>query len=339
LHQYLGSETFPHGFIVAKGTNLENTSNKQSEYEAARKTPIRRILEETVATLLMGEYERFLDISERVRDGSLSPEQGMEQIKNPEIDFLRFDIDQIKGVQDAEWLSDEVAVNIMKSWMRRQNEILLELRAHLVVTPTIPKERLLEFTRAVRNPSQEPDLVVEDIIYSLATAGGTREPVNPLTEGLISAAASSELQDQSHRLPELFNFKRAPGQPAPYYMSNSTAGQWITISLPPFLKAQVVSYKLKAPPRVEGKKAQGGISSWNLQASDDLKNFQVTLDIQTENKDLQNVDAVAVFPVRSDQKGFYRHFRLTNAGQNHQNNLSIFLAGFDITGKLIICRE
>jgi len=281
---------------------------------------------------VMSGYELFLDICRRVESGELKADEGMSEIKDRKIQFLDFDIDQIQAVQNAAWLSDEVAVDIMKSWMRRQDEILLLLRAHLVVRPTISKDRLLEFTRAVRNPAQEPDLIVEDIIYQLATAGGTRDAVNPMEEGLITAVPSSELPD--HRLCDMFSF-----QPGKYWLSQATQSQYVTITLPPFLKAHVVSYKLRGPPRAEGRKAQGGISSWTLYASNDEKNFQTTLDIRTENKDLLEADSVAVFPVTSEQPGYYRCFRLVNTGVNHQNNLSIFLAGFDLTGKLIICRE
>jgi hypothetical protein len=136
-------------------------------------------------------------------------------------------------------------------------------------------------------------------------------------------------------LADLFAF-----DPEKYFMSQSTGSQWVQIGLPVFLKVQVRAYKLRAPPKDPAKKAQGGISSWHLQASDDPKNFNVTIDLQTDNKDLQSAGAEKVFTVpNAESFGFFSHFRLTQDGANHQNNNSILLAEFDISGVLIIVRE
>jgi hypothetical protein len=121
-------------------------------------------------------------------------------------------------------------------------------------------------------------------------------------------------------------------------MSNAQHGQFIIFSLPSFLKLEVTGYTLGAPPKSENKKAQGGMSNWILEGSDDPKNFQVLLDAQNDNKDLQYADAVKTFPIVA-KTGFYQHFRLTQTGPNHQANLSIFLGRFDLSGKLIIYRK
>jgi hypothetical protein len=279
----------------------------------------------------MGDFAQFDDVCRRVESSATTPDDAIQAIKS--IDFIQFDIDQIQRVQDAQWLPDEIAVDIMKRWIRRQDEILLKLRAYLVVTPTITKDELLGFTQTVRNPSREPNLIVTDVFRRLATAGETREPVNPLVEKLITASASSELPD--HKLADLFSFN-----PEKFFVTQSTGSQWFIVSLPPFLKIQVTAYKLKAPPKESSKRAQGGISSWHLQASDDIKTFSVTVDLQTENKVLQAGGSEGVFQVpRENNIGFYRHFKLDHRGANHQGNNSILLAGFDLTGELIICRE
>jgi hypothetical protein len=137
----------------------------------------------------MKGFSEFDAICRSVEEDPTSVDNARAKIKD--IDFLSFNIDEIQRVQDATWIRDEKAVDIMKCWMRRQDEILLKLRAYLVVTPTITKDQLLEFTQSVRNPSRQPDLIVTDIIRRLATAGGTRAAVNPYTEKLISAQVSS----------------------------------------------------------------------------------------------------------------------------------------------------
>jgi hypothetical protein len=175
-------------------------------------------------------------------------------------------------------------------------------------------------------------LIIEDIIRSIATAGGTRTAVNPVTEGLISAQASSEVGE--HRVSELFDFVNS----GKYFMSNAQQSQFVIVSLPSFLKLQVTAYTLGAPPLVENKKAHGGVSSWILEASDNPDAFQVVIDSRNDTRDLQGAGAVQTFSV-SECPGFYRHFKLTQTGPNHQGNLSIFLSRFDFSGKLTIHRE
>ena len=276
------------------------------------------------------DAQRFEELSKSVTSGSMTPESALAEVEK--MNFLLFDIDDIELVQNADWLPDDVAVKIMKEWMHQQDEILLKLRAHLVLTPTISKDRLKEFTEAIRSPSNEPDLIIKDVIEQIATAGGTRDALNPLTNGLISCSSQSEIGD--HPMAHLFSFEKGK-----YYMSNSVQGQYLTVSLPPFLQLQVTEYTLGAPPKREGQAAEGGMSSWQLEGSNDQKNW-VTIDLQSDNKDLRRADSVKTFAVAEPEKrGFFTHFKLTHTGENHQGNFSIHLSKFDLSGKLIIHKE
>ena len=272
------------------------------------------------------DLETFQLISKKVQEGSLSPTEGEQQIKG--LNFLSFDIDQIKYVQEATWLSDEVAVSILKNWMREQDRVLLELRANLVLTPEISKQRLLEFYEASRCPSHEPNLEVKNIIYSLATAAGTREYYNPIKYQLITYKINTDVERFQKSFVDLFE-----NEPGHYYLSSPHQDEYFIITLPPFLKVQITSYTIGAPPQLN-QKAQGGIQSWHLQGSNDEVNW-TSIDIQNEDQHLLLPDSVHEYTVM-EPKGFFRSFKLTNLRPNHQGTLSIIIGKFDINGKLLI---
>lgn len=275
--------------------------------------------------------ELFASISRDVAAKKITEEAGVEAIR--EINFLEFDIKEIEQVQNANWLPDDVAVDIMRKWMRQQDNLLLELRANLVLTPTVVKSRLEEFVAAIAKPSNHVDLTIENVIHKLATGGGVREAVNVISQGLITCVA--EAARDRNTIEDLFSY-----DPEKSFLSAAKADASIIIGLPPFLRLQLTSYVLGAPPKREGVRAEGSMSGWHLQGSNDENNFTTFLDIQDGNTDLQRGASEKVFPVaNSDQQGFYRYFKLTQKGTNHQGNTSIILQRIDFSGKLTIVRD
>lgn len=270
----------------------------------------------------------FEDISKKVKNGEMSPQAGEDACKS--LNFLSFDIDQIQLVQDADWMSDEMAVTILKSWMRQQDNMLLELRSNLVLTPEITKQRLEEFLSAACNPSLHPDLCIKEIIHQLATAGGTRAYYNPVKFNLITFKLGTSTEGYQKAFQNLFEEKPIP------YISSSRLDEYFIITLPSFLKVELHSYILSAPEKLE-QKFQGGIRNWYIQGSNDELNW-TTLDIQNENLDLNQPNSVKEFVIERPH-GFFRSFKLTNVRKNHQGNFSIILGKFDISGKLIISKE
>lgn len=281
------------------------------------------------------DYETFKAVSEQVKRGSLEVNEGLEQVK--ELKYNDFDMDEIKAVQEATWLPDDFAVSIMKGWMRQQDQLLLQLRANLVLTPEISKQRLIEFATAVRRPSTSIDLRIENIIEKIATAGGTRKYINPMTNGLITVESLSDSSKQENKLTMLFEEGIEN-----YFVSASQQGQWIIIGLPPFLRLQVTSYTLGAPPEKQNVRAQGGLASWHLQGSNDKEQYSTTIDNVNDNKDLAEGGAVHTFkvPIKPNQPvEFFRYFKLTQTSSNHQLNGSIYLSKIDFSGNLIISRD
>lgn len=281
------------------------------------------------------DYQTFKAVSEQVHNKQLTQEEGLAQVND--LKFNNFDIDEIKAVQEADWLPDDFAVSVMKGWMRQQDQLLLQLRANLVLTPEIPKERLVEFATAVRRPSTDINLQIENVIEKISTAGGTRKYMNPMTNGLISVESLSDSSKHENKLNMLFEEGIEN-----YFVSASQQGQWIIIGLPPFLRLQVTSYTLGAPPEKAGIRAKGGLASWHLQGSNDKEQFSTTIDNINDNKDLAEGGAIHTFnvPIKPNQPAeFFRYFKLTQTGTNHQLNGSIYLSKIDFSGNLIISRD
>ena len=70
----------------------------------------------------MALVERFKEISTKVVNKELEVKDALEQIKS--IDFNLFSIDDMELVQQAQWLPDQEAVDIMKGWMKEENTMV-----------------------------------------------------------------------------------------------------------------------------------------------------------------------------------------------------------------------
>lgn len=279
----------------------------------------------------MSLVAKFDDISSKVEKKEMTVEEALVAIKD--IDFNLFTIDDIESVQNASWLPDQEAVNIMKGWMRLQDQVLLELRAFLVVTPEITKDMLITFVKAAKIPSQVPSLTVENVINKLATAGGAREFKNPVTAGLIQI----ENSPKDSRAADLY--KIFDPDPKNYYLSSPQQQSAIIITLPPFLKIQIEKYQIGTPKGSSSKK--GGLQSWVLEVTDDItaSNWKKQIAQVQNNTQLMTDNTTVTFDVDDPKAGFYRHIRLMSTGQSHLGNLSMVLKNFDITGKLIISKD
>ena len=279
----------------------------------------------------MALVEQFRAISSKVQNKEIDVPTALQQIKD--INFLLFSIDDMKAVQDAEWLPDQEAVNIMKSWMRLHDQVLLQLRAFLVVTPEITKDQLITFVKAVQIPSQVPSLTVENVIYKLATAGGAREFKNPITYGLITAETHPKDPNKANELYKIYG-----PDPTDHYLSSPQQQSAVIISLPPFLKIQIEKYQIGTPKSQSTSGKKGGLQSWVLEVSDDMTNYKQIATVQN-NTDLAQENITHTFDADDKTAGFYRHIRLMSTSQSHLGNLSLVLKNFDITGKLIIAKD
>lgn len=274
---------------------------------------------------------------------NLAPET-LEQIK--QIDYSKFTIDQIKDVQDASKLPDDLAVYILKSWMRRQDDLLLNLRGNLIYTPEVSKERLEQFVEMMRCPNEEckSKLEVENILEKISTGGGLRSPeplINPnkFDEGIIRFDHTKSSNEAKTNVQNLLDFN-----PNTFYHGQGAQNSFIILGLPPFMKVKLTKYKLIAPTRLPDRTAEGGLKSWELFGSNDWEEIHSgnchKLDTHTQvDQTLKNSGDVGIYDINSPENDYFRYFKIMSTGFNHQNTLEILLAGIDFTGNIIISRE
>ncbi|EAX92164.1 hypothetical protein TVAG_383370 [Trichomonas vaginalis G3] len=271
---------------------------------------------------------KFREITDLVTKKQIDLEEGERRIK--EIDFQKFNIDEMDEVQQCTWFSDGVYVDIMRRWVRQQDDLLLQLRAFLVVTPEIAKETLTEFVKAVKNPSQVPNISVSNVIHSLSTAGGTRAAINPITEGLIGAKCSVAASI-GYKLDDIYT------ENDKYFKSQPVASVAVTITLPQFLKIQMEKYTLTSPHDCKGLRA------WSIDVTNDPKEQNWT-NIDTKDLELSENPFVESnktheFTVNKQESGFFRTIKISLLRETLNGNLSMVLKKFDFTGKLIIAKD
>lgn len=265
-------------------------------------------------------------------NGELIPD-ALEKISK--LNFSLLNIDDIEVIENAEKLPDELALSILKRWMYNQNSVLSNIRGNLIYKSKIPSETFREFIEAMKCPSKECNYVVEDILLKISTGGGIDEPsclidFEKSSNGLIGFdQIKSSNYNNSSSIVNLFDFKLDT-----FYVSAPLENSYFTITLPPFLKVRLTSYKMISPPDTSDRTAVGGIKSWKI-VGFNQKNEKIDLDTRINNEDLRKPSAVARFDVKPNDF-YFRNFQVINTGLNHQNNQSIILAGFDISGTLLI---
>ena len=270
-----------------------------------------------------------------------------------QIDFLSFSISDIKVVQDATKLPDDLAVNILKKWMIQQDRLLSDLRGYLIYTPSISKERLSDFLSVMKNPSQECNLIVNNILYQLSTGGGLRDPI-PLINLSKPEESLIEYEDRpqsnseiNHTIEYLFNpnieAENQHSQDPKFYNGSLVNNQFLIIGLPPFLKVKLTSYRIRAPPLVKNSRAKGGLRSWNIYGGNSIEEISDTLNAHEihsvkEDSQLENPNSEATYTV-DNQTEYYRYFKIKNDGRNNQGNNALLLSAFYISGCIQICKE
>jgi hypothetical protein len=263
----------------------------------------------------------FHETSDRVRAQSLSVDDAVSILDT--IDFSLFSLDEMECVEDADWIPDDVSVRILRTWTRAQEENISQIRSYLAFTPTVPKSLVLAFVEAIFEPHKSLDLTVENVIYLLATGGGTRPYDNPIKTKLISVFSDCELTVDHFALRNIFS-----GDPAKFFRSQPKPNASFVVRLPPFLHVSVTSYKIRSS-RAEKVEA---LKCWTLEGSLDNENW-VILDSQVENMKLAQPSVEAVFPLMRKSPPC-QWFRLTQKNLNHARTLCIVISAFDVSGEV-----
>lgn len=270
--------------------------------------------------------DKFEAVCAKVNSKEMAVDQALVEIKD--IDFMRFSIDQMEKVQNADWLPDEKYVEIMKGWIRLHDQVLLQLRAYLVVTPEITKEMLVNFVKAVQQPSEVPNITVDKIISLLATAGGTRPFVNPITQGLIKVSGTKPNVQSSYA--SVYDEDKDK-----HFSSLPEDKAHIIFELPPFLKAQVTKYYVGCSQKLNG------ICNWSFEGTNDerLTDWK-SIDTRKSDTKLARDCKLAEYEITNPESfEFYRFFRIMIFDITHNQNKQLVLRDFDISGKLIISKN
>lgn len=306
--------------------------------------------------MLNPEVEKFESIyndPKNYNDDGTICEEAISQIK--QINFLSFDINDIQILQKADKLPVRLVVPIYRAWIHQQEKTLSQIRGHVLATPMISKDRLIRFLNVLGNPSKPCDLVVENILLKMSQGGGIhdRKPINLidpnpeksiLTFGQSTLPGSIKYETIQYLFDPNVDSYNAENPDNPHYFStDSLSESFLIIGLPSYMKVNLKSYKLKAPPYLPHQKAQGGPQSWSIYGSNNWtpstqerkEDNWKKLDIQIENTDLAEPSAEHVFMV-DQSNNFYRFFKIKNDGKNHQENFALSLSGFDISGNVVI---
>lgn len=282
---------------------------------------------------VVDRFKEIYDDEDNYESGKLKPD-AIKLIS--EIDFSVLSIDEISIIENADKLPDDLALDILKSWMHKQNDVLSNIRGKLLYTESIEADIFRSFIEAMKCPSTPCDFVVENILRQIATGGGILpEPSNLIdienpSQSLIEYDQTKSMNSNSgNSIKNLFDFNDNT-----FYIGPSLDNSYVTITLPSFLKVNLTSYELKAPPHLD-RSEQGGIKSWKIYGFNQKDN-KVLLDVVDDNNDLSRPSSSKKFIVKNKENQYFRSFQILNAGPNHQSNKSIILSGFDISGNLII---
>lgn len=267
------------------------------------------------------------------------------------IDYTKFTYKDIEAVEKLKKLPIELVNKIFKGFMRRQDELLLNIRGNLLYQPLVKKDVLGDFFEMLRCPTPgcNNNLVVKDILRkihaSIASNGENQNNSDfslindkKFNDGVIKFDQSQfDLRDSNNSPRCLLDFKNET-----YYHNLSSNQAHFIIGLPPFMRVKLTSYKLRGPPKIGQRDKQGGPKSWVIDASNDwdkIKNDAVRIHAVQNDTHLKNPDDEHEFDVELEDDQYYRYFKFTLNGENHQGEFGIYLSCFDISGVIEICEE
>ena len=269
-------------------------------------------------------FQQFKTIDDDVKTKKITPQEGEEALKS--IDFLTFSAQEMETFSGADWISDDVAVSIMKSWKDESDKTLLELRGNALLTSIFDVPKLNGFIEATLNPSKKPNLIIENILNNMATASGTRDFVNPLTGHLISCSNHDNVLKEE-------TFYLFDGNTDTTFTAKPSKDEFLLIRFPPFLRVKLTAYTIGAP-----KKTAGGIKSWTIYGTNDEINY-TPLHQVTDDKHLlapkPGVVAVHKYVIPNPVDEFFNAFKIVTE-TNHTNNMSFIASTLDFDGIVTI---
>ncbi|OHT06903.1 hypothetical protein TRFO_25014 [Tritrichomonas foetus] len=263
--------------------------------------------------------QRFKEIDGKLSTGELTNEEAVAAIK--ELDFNLLTLDDIEVVEDAEWIPDDLYIEIFRSWTKNQEHNINQICSYLIMHSSIGQDQMMSFIDSVFRPSSSLSLIVENIISKLATGGGVRPYENPVTLGLITASSPNEMPLAKFKLFNLFS-----DNPSDCFQSTPKPNASFKFSFPPYMKIQPASYTITLPPEKPGPK------TWVLQGSNNDTDWTDIAD-ETNSQALGQKGATATFQIEK-KLGPFSSFQFINKDLTWAGNQTIALSGFDLSGEV-----
>jgi len=276
--------------------------------------------------------KKFQEIEQRLNSNEINREQAREEghaLCNFDLkDLTSLTIQQMEPIENADWLSDEDSVFLMKSYIEAQNENLLKIRSFLVLTPQISGEQLGKFLSSVGSPAEPFEVYLPDIFHLFGTCGGTQDYISPLPEFPQTPGRNIidyEPKENNDTIQYAFD-----GRKEKFYQSYSS----ITFILPKFFKVRVKSYKIGSPA------VSAGIQGWSVEGCEDQidynqNNWKIIAQ-ESKNAKLRQKDQICEFNAQNFTNTPFRYIKLTNTEKNFLENKQLIFSYFDVSGELYI---
>ena len=257
--------------------------------------------------LIGQEFGDQTDISDEVKEANV------EKVKD--INFLCFSLKDIEKVENCQWLPTSFIVKTLREWMKTQDSNTNAAMSYLGFVRTIDPQLLNTIVNSIFVPANTFEVEVTDIIDTIATANKTRPHLNPVETGIIHVKSLQTMPKK-----ELSTIFSGPNKGL--FNATPSDGNFALFEFPPFLSVHPTSYKLKSGPK-------NFPTTWKFEASVDSDKWE-KIDEKTDDTSLCEEGKEVSFPVQA--VGYFRFFRITQTGTNHNQNKQLVFAGFDISG-------
>lgn len=266
--------------------------------------------------------QQFKSVTDKVNSEEITVKEGANQIAC--LDFNSLSLDEIEVVEDSDWIPDHLYAKIIRSWIKNQERNINQVIAYLTMSNSVGKEQMISFVDAIFKPKNSLSLEVENVIEKIATGGGNRPYTNPISLGLIKASSDDEMPAEFMKLANLFS-----GDRSKKFQSKPKPKAGFKFDLPPYMKLIPKSYKIGIPEQTKGPK------SWVLQAKSDQDSW-VNIAMEKNCTDYHSKGGELSFQIAQKDNNAYSSFQFINLEMTNDNNHSLILSSFDISGVVIL---
>ena len=169
----------------------------------------------------------------------------------------------------------------------------------------------------------------KDVLYHIATAGGTRAYSNPHDAGLVVASMSSLGGNGAHG--SASRFVQGRQHDGDYNYTGNTPQSWMAVDLKRGLLP--THYCLRSDKHTVNHKPR----QWRLEGSNDSSKWTTLREHVNDASLGGEAFSVASWPIEAEGKAF-RHFRILQTGPNSSNHNNLMCTGIELYGTLLAAK-